>query len=638
ADARGKGVGQFVDELGLDENRQGEIVSAVFDSFGIPQPQGLHASDFPSLGALIVFVRMSRPDLVDIKPVRMAQPPEPTKTADEPVGEADALAEPIPVVRCVASPDQLPPLIECFATGITLAGKRIVVMSDRGGASDELTNQLLEHGASVLPLAPTLPVEELKLRLQAWLEDGPVDGVYWLPALDSEPALIHLSRGVWRELNRQKVKNLHGAMRILYESINHKESFLITATRMGGLHGLGYSDVTSPLGGSVTGFAKAFKLEREGGNPKKREKLKTTQLGPVSDADVDGSLRRAGNYNGDSESSSPLVKVVDFEVDSDEWQIAQALIAETLADPETMEVGYVGGQRHGVTLVEVATPNGGPGTPLTEQSVFVITGAARRLTKEIISALSVNGGTFYLLDKAAAPDPDDPRIELLRTDKRALRELLVEEVQKTVPNPTASMIDRLVRFIERENRVLRAIETAEQNGAEAQYHSINMLDDRAVRNFIGEVIRRHGAIDFMVHAAGLKHSRTLLDKDPAEFDLVYDIRADGFYNLLRATDEAPPKCLVVFGTMETMRGSWGQCDSSAADELLRKLTGSLRWQQPETRGLAISWITAGTNGARIDRRRSGTRVGQLIDFSFIRREIESGSYRGEVIYQLNIPS
>jgi NAD(P)-dependent dehydrogenase (short-subunit alcohol dehydrogenase family)/acyl carrier protein len=627
----------MVDDLGLDEKQQEEIVSAVLDSFGIPQPQGLHPSDFPSVGALIVFVRMSRPDLLDTQLVRAREAEAELADVDGAfstiVEEAEIHKEPILVDRYVASPSQLPPLIECYATDISLAGKRVVVMSDRGGVSDELASQLLENGVTVLPLSATIHFEELEERILSWLEDGPIDGVYWLPALDSEPAMVHMSLDTWRELNRQKLKNFHRTMRVLNDSINHQGSFLVTATRMGGLHGFGYSDVTSPLGGSVTGFAKAFKLEQERSVRGKQARYKVSQ-GQYGSEQIGMSQVGHGTVK---PRSSPLVKVIDFEVDRDDWDVAQALIAETIADPETVEVGYIDNQRHGVTLVEIAPSNGEPGLTLNEESVYLVTGASRRVTGEIVAALSKKGGTFYLLDTAAAPNPDNPRLELLRTDKRALREQLVEEIHKAVSNPTSSMVDKLVRAIEREDRVLWAIDSVEQNGASAVYACVDLLNFSALRTFINDVHRKHGRIDVLVHAAGLENTRTLPDKDPVRFDLVYDVKADGFYNLLRASQAAPPRSLVVFGSMETRHGSWGRCDSSAANELLRKVIGSLAWQQPDTRGLAVSWIAEGKNSARSDSPGEDSRSYQPTDFSFIRRELEASDSRGEVIFQLDNP-
>ena len=68
------------------------------------------------------------------------------------------------------------------------------------------------------PSTARLPTDEVTSRLAGWLKDGPVQGVFWLPALDVEPAIADMDLAAFREANRRRVKNLHAAMRALYDS------------------------------------------------------------------------------------------------------------------------------------------------------------------------------------------------------------------------------------------------------------------------------------------------------------------------------------------------------------------------------------------------------------------------------------
>ncbi|MGB3716977.1 MAG: SDR family NAD(P)-dependent oxidoreductase [Candidatus Promineifilaceae bacterium] len=600
----------MVESLGLDERTQAEVVSAVLESFGIPQPEGMRPYDYPTLSALIVFIRESRPDLVDtelppvdgIEDTLVSEAMTGVEEGKQPAAAARErlkTIEPINYVRYIPSPVQLPSLEDCQSTGISLNRKRVVIMSDRGGVGDTLGNLLPDLEVSVLTLTSTTHADELEERILAWLEEGPVDGVYWLPALDVEPPLPQMSLEIWRELNRQRVKNLHRTMRTLYDSINHPGSFLITATRMGGLHGYGDSGTSAPLGGSVTGFAKAYKLERG-------------QDGP----------------------ESPLVKMVDFEMGMEAGEVAQVLMAETISDPQAVEVGYKGNDRYGVTLVETTSSGDEAGLTLDQETVYLVTGAARRLTNEIIADLASNGGTFYLLDLVAAPDHDDPRVALFRTDKKALREQLVEEIKTAVPERTASMVEKIVKAIQREESVLRAIESVERHGGTAHYTCVDMLDESAVTGVVNEIRKNHGRVNVLVHAAGLEISRTLPEKDPVQFDLVYDVKADGFFNLLRASEDMLLGATVVFGSMEARDGNRGQSDASAANDLLRKITNSLPWQRPGTRGVAISWITKRKTGISPGRSWDDPLSPVSTGFSIVRDELTASNYHGEVIIQI----
>lgn len=59
-----------------------------------------------------------------------------------------------------------------------------------------------------------------------------------------------------------RVKALYRTMRRIYAQIAVPGTFLITGTRLGGRHGYDDAGAAAPLGGAVTGFAKAYKQER----------------------------------------------------------------------------------------------------------------------------------------------------------------------------------------------------------------------------------------------------------------------------------------------------------------------------------------------------------------------------------------
>ncbi len=135
-------------------------------------------------------------------------------------------------------------------------------MDDEGGVGKALEARLRKTGATVLPLEAGIATADLEARLRGWLAEGPVQGVYWLPALDAEPALDKLDLAGWREINRRRVKNLYTAMRALYDSVAGPGAFLVSATRLGGLHGYGPGGATAPAGGGVSGFTKAYAMEQ----------------------------------------------------------------------------------------------------------------------------------------------------------------------------------------------------------------------------------------------------------------------------------------------------------------------------------------------------------------------------------------
>ena len=81
------------------------------------------------------------------------------------------------IPRRVPVPNLRPPLAICKPTGVTLsAGSRVVLMPDKNGAGDALTEQLQELGRRSLMIDGCAGRRELANMLKAWLAAGPVQG------------------------------------------------------------------------------------------------------------------------------------------------------------------------------------------------------------------------------------------------------------------------------------------------------------------------------------------------------------------------------------------------------------------------------------------------------------------------------
>jgi acyl transferase domain-containing protein/NAD(P)-dependent dehydrogenase (short-subunit alcohol dehydrogenase family)/acyl carrier protein len=592
-------------DLGIDTVKQAETFAAIRQTFDIPRRDNLNLREYNTLERVIEFVKEMRPDLASSEsPVAspaVALSPQQPQVA-QPIAPTSAyrLEDADMMPRRVATAVIRPSLSLCKPTGVTLGENgRVVVAMDEGGIGKALTGRLRKMGVTVLSLDAGKATDLVEKQLNIWLAEGPVQGVYWLPALDVEPAVDEMDLATWRELNRVRVKNLYTTMRALYESVSAPGSFLVSATRMGGLHGYGPDGASAPLGGAVTGFTKAYKRERP---------------------DV-------------------LVKAVDFEASRKTAQPADLLIAETLSDPGVVEVGYVEEQRFTVTFVEKPAADGTTGLTLNRDTVFVVTGAAGGITSEIIADLAANsGGVFYLLDLVAEPRRDDGRIALFRSDKEALKQQLIEEMKAAGERPTPAVIEKKLMTIERDEAALRTIEAVEAAGGAAHYHSVNLLDGAAVTTVIEDVRKRYGRIDVLVHAGGIEISKILPDKPVEQFNLVFDIKADGFFSLLNAAKGMPIGATVVFSSVAGRFGNNGQTDYSAANDLLCKLTSSLRTTRPDTKGIAIDWTAWG--GIGMASRGSLPKIMAMAGIDMlppeagvptVRRELVASDFKGEIV-------
>jgi NAD(P)-dependent dehydrogenase (short-subunit alcohol dehydrogenase family)/acyl carrier protein len=594
-------------DLGVDTVKQAEMFAAVRAAYNIPRDENMKLRDFPTLAHVIKFAHdRSQTRVSDSGKLLKEEPAEsrkqatapPTIAAERPTLASFDAANAIP--RRVPMPTLRPPLNVCKATGVKLERpSRVVIMPDRGGVSTALAERLRAAHLEVLQIDGTPDTETLQGLLGKWIAAGPIAGVYWLPALDGEGKLSDLDLSAWHEAVRVRVKSLYITMRALSDQIGENGTFFVAATRMGGHHGYDDAGAVSPLGGAVTGFTKAFKRER----------------------------------------MECMVKAVDFETNRGPAAIADLLVAETQRDPGVMEVGYTGEQRWTIGLEEQPATDEQPGMVLDKNSVFVITGAAGSIVSAITADLAAaSGGTFYLLDLVPKPDPDNPDLKRFMNDRENLKRDLFTRIQTRGERATPALVEKELASLEREQAAQSAIDAVRAAGGTPHYFSVNLTDAGAVAAVIDQVRQRSSRIDVLLHAAGIERSHFLPDKDPREFDLVFDVKSDGFFNLLHAIGEMPLGATVAFSSIAGRFGNAGQTDYSSANDLLCKITSSFLTTRPATRGIAIDWTAWG--GIGMATRGSIPKIMELAGIDMlppkagiplIRRELTAGATRGEIV-------
>ena len=231
-------------DLGIDTVKQAEMFASVRAAFDIPRDQTMRLRDFPTLGHVIRFAQeRARGSTAGCRPPAGRKY---GRDGRDIRGGRHAFRArvPVPVLRP--------------ATGSVQADRRIARVRDarfsscRTGAVSE--KRWPRNSRARAPRS---------WRSRRTAAAGPVNGVFWLPALD-------LTRADWREMTPaagarrlSSVKSLYRTMRSLYDQIASAGHFPgfgdapgrpVTATTMPG--------AIAPLGGAVTGFTKAYKRER----------------------------------------------------------------------------------------------------------------------------------------------------------------------------------------------------------------------------------------------------------------------------------------------------------------------------------------------------------------------------------------
>jgi hypothetical protein len=200
------------------------------------------------------------------------------------------------------------------------------------------------------------------------------------------------------------------------------------------------------------------------------------------------------------------------------------------------------------------------------------------------------------------------------------------------------MVEKELARLERLVAARAAIDSVEAAGGQARYHSVDLTNGDAIAQVVDEIAGRHGRIDVLLHAAGLDMSHALPDKEPHEFDLVFDVKSDGWFNLVKAIGDVPLGATVAFSSVAGRFGNLGQTDYASANDLLCKLASAMRTARPDTRAIVIDWTAWG--GIGMATRGSIPKMMELAGIEMlppevgvptIRRELTAGATRGEVV-------
>ncbi len=590
-------------DLGIDTVKQAETIAAIREEYGIERDDNLALRDYPTLQHVVGFVH-ERGRTEGAGQAAAATEPAPTApvAADAIQGDDEAAAA---IPRRIPTPVLRPALDMCRDTGVVLGeGSRVIVASDAGGVGAALIKRLESESVEVMAVDPAAEPADLRAAVTGFAAAGPVTGVYWLTALDVEPTIREMDLAGWRSALRTRIKSLYETMRTLYSEVGAAGTFLVTATRLGGMHGYGAEGATAPLGGSVTGFTKAYKREKP----------------------------------------EALVKAVDFAPSRKTAALADLLLAETARDPGAVEIGYAADRRWTITLREEELAADGVGLTLDSDSVFVVTGAAGSIVSAITADLAAaSGGTFHLLDLIPEPDASDPDLAAYASDRDGLKRTIFERLKESGERATPAEVERRLAAIERSHAALSAIRAVEAAGGTAFYHCADLRDGAAVASAMEHVTEVSGKVDVLLHAGGLEISRRLPDKEPDQFNLVFDVKADGWFNLIAGLGDTPIAASVVFSSVAGRFGNDGQTDYSAANDLLCKLAAAERASADGTMAIAIDWTAWGDIGMATRGSIPTIMAAAGIDMlpaaagiPIVRREVTGRSVGGELVAGLRL--
>jgi NAD(P)-dependent dehydrogenase (short-subunit alcohol dehydrogenase family) len=327
-----------------------------------------------------------------------------------------------------------------------------------------------------------------------------------------------------------------------------KSGTVLAATRLGGTFGFRSADFF-PGSGAISGFVKTL---------------------PREWAEV-------------------AARTVDFEAGAGASEVAALLVEELLCRDGLTEIGYPGGHRKTLRSYAASVGSAPSGLNLDRNSVVLVTGGARGITADTSIELAKSFQTrFVLLGRSPLPPSQESPDTAGVTNPRELKAIVMDRMQTGGQRPTPALIEGAVKRIKNEREIRENLAALRALGSEVEYHSVDVCDASAMSALIEGLYQKYGRIDGVVHGAGVIEDKLIGDKTPESFERVVKPKIAGALALVRNLRPDNLQFLVFFSSVSARYGNRGQCDYSAANEVLNKLAESLNAKWPG-RVVSMNW-------------------------------------------------
>lgn len=288
---------------------------------------------------------------------------------------------------------------------------------------------------------------------------------------------------------------------------------------------------------------------------------------------------------------SVRVKCIDIDPSMGPDEFVDNVLNEWRRQDRTLEVGFRRDGRWRLDLEpRAALAANFSELELDDESVLLVTGGARGVTASVVQALAQRcRPRIVLVGRSPAPEEESLATRDI-VEPAQLRRFLIDDLRskspvKTTPRQIEREFERLLK-----NREIRAnLAAMRASGAEVEYHALDVRDEEAFGRLIDEIYSKWGRIDGVIHGAGAIDDKLIRDKSLESFEAVYATKVAPAWALSRKLRPETLKFLVFFSSVAGRFGSAGQCDYSAANEVLNKLAERLSHDWLHVHTVSINW-------------------------------------------------
>ncbi|SOD64502.1 Ketoacyl-synthetase C-terminal extension [Streptomyces zhaozhouensis] len=231
----------------------------------------------------------------------------------------------------------------------------------------------------------------------------------------------------------------------------------------------------------------------------------------------------------------------------------------------------VDGVRHTLVTDEAPAPAPGPLPPLGHDSVVVATGGGRGITSELLKSVAERyRPVIYALGTKPVAELTD-RIEGYGgPDALPSRVTFLREAMAAAPGRPVREISREYEQLAGAAEILRNLTAMEAHCGAGRVHYLraDVLDADGLTAAFDRIEAESGAVDLLIHAAGVNRAGALATKPLDHFREVRAVKAGGYLNLRRALRGRLPGTWCSFASLIGLTGQLGETDYAASNDFL----------------------------------------------------------------------
>jgi NAD(P)-dependent dehydrogenase (short-subunit alcohol dehydrogenase family) len=222
-------------------------------------------------------------------------------------------------------------------------------------------------------------------------------------------------------------------------------------------------------------------------------------------------------------------------------------------------------------------------------SVVLVSGGARGITARCVVELARYAHCKFILLGRSTMEENDPAWASEGLSEAQMKQHIYAQLQSQGLKVTPAAVQKTYRGMAARQEIRQTLEAVEQAGGQAEYISVDVADNRALKQKVAATEGRFGPVTGVIHGAGALADKLIEKKSEQDFTTVVSPKVNGLENLLGCVTPGRLEFLVLFSSIAGVFGNVGQADYALANEVLNKSAYLIQNEHPGCRVVAFDW-------------------------------------------------